>query len=152
TWQFIGPYAIPNGQTYGTNLIAVIGRVSSIAVDPSDPKHILLGAAAGGVWETDDTGATWAPRTDQTPSLAIGAIAFDSKAPKTVYAGSGEGNSEYAVLGAGVYKSTNGGSNWSVLTAAPFVGVGFYDLVVDPKHPKILYAGTIDRNGQRGGF
>ena len=30
----------------------------------------------------------------------------------------------------------------SVLASAPFVGVGFYDLVVDPKKPSILYAAT----------
>jgi hypothetical protein len=76
-WQAIGPSLIPNGQTYGTNRVDVIGRVSSIAIDPKNAKHILLGAAGGGIWESGDAGATWAPRTDQMPSLAIGAIAFD---------------------------------------------------------------------------
>ena len=121
--------------------IDVIGRVSSIAVDPNDPKHLLLGAAGGGIWESADTGATWPPRTDQMPSLAIGAIAFDPTNPKRVYAGSGEGNF-YANLGAGVYKSTDGGTTWTVSASAPFVGVGFYDLVVDPQTPTVLYAAT----------
>jgi hypothetical protein len=138
-WQAIGPSLIPKGQTYGTNRIDVIGRVSSIAVDPKNPKHLLLGAAGGGIWESADTGATWSPRTDQMPSLAIGAIAFDPTAPNKVYAGSGEGNF-YANLGAGIYKSADGGTTWSVLAAAPFVGIGFYDLVVDPKDPTVLYA------------
>ncbi len=140
-WQAIGPSLIPNGQTYGTNRVDVIGRVSSIAVDPNNPKHLLLGAAGGGIWESPDSGANWKPRTDQMPSLAIGAIAFDPAAPSRVYAGSGEGNF-YANLGAGVYKSTNGGTTWAVLASAPFVGVGFYDLVVDPKNPTVLYAAT----------
>jgi hypothetical protein len=119
----------------------VIGRVSCIAVDPSDPKHLLLGAAGGGIWESRDTGATWTPRTDQMPSLAIGAIAFDPTYPKKVYVGSGEGNF-YANLGAGVYKSTDGGATWAVAASAPFVGVGFYGLVVDPQTPAVLYAAT----------
>ena len=140
-WQAIGPSVIPNGQTYGTNRVDVIGRVSSIAVDPQQPKHLLLGAAGGGIWESADTGATWQPRTDQMPSLAIGAIAFDPKTPKKVYAGSGEGNFYYN-LGAGVYKSTDGGTTWSVSASAPFVGVGFYDLVVDPQTTAVLYAAT----------
>ncbi|HEV2842064.1 MAG TPA: hypothetical protein VGW39_12115 [Chthoniobacterales bacterium] len=139
-WESIGPALIPGGQTYGTNDIDVIGRVSSIAVDPGNPKHLLIGAAGGGIWESIDTGATWKPRTDEMPSLAIGAIAFDPTAPKKVYAGSGEGNF-YANLGAGVYKSTDGGATWAVLASAPFVGVGFYDLVVD-KTPTTLYAAT----------
>jgi photosystem II stability/assembly factor-like uncharacterized protein len=119
----------------------VIGRVSCIAVDPRNPKHLLVGAAAGGIWESKDTGATWNPRTDEMPSLAIGAIAFDPQGPKNVYAGSGEGNS-YSNLGAGIYKSTDGGTNWSVLTQRPFLGVGFYDLVVDPRDSAVLYAAT----------
>jgi hypothetical protein len=140
-WQSIGPTRIPNGQTYGTNRIDVIGRVSAIAIDPKDAKHILLGAAGGGIWESDDTGATWAARTDQMPSLAIGAIAFDPKNAKRVYAGSGEGNF-YSTLGAGVYASSDGGTTWSVLASAQFVGVGFYDLIVDPGSPSTLYAAT----------
>jgi hypothetical protein len=140
-WQAIGPSLIPNGQTYGSNDVDVIGRVSSIAVDPNDPKHLLLGAAGGGIWESRDTGATWTPRTDQMPSLAIGAIAFDPTNVKRVYAGSGEGNF-YANLGAGVYKSTDGGATWALSASAPFVGVGFYDLVIDPQTPAVLYAAT----------
>lgn len=140
-WKPLGPSLIPKGQTYGTNRIDVIGRVAAIAVDPKKPAHVLCGGAGGGIWESFDGGATWAPRTDQMPSLAIGAITFDPTSSKTVYAGSGEGNF-YFDIGAGVYKSTDGGTTWTVLAGAPFLGVGFYDLVVDPKTPKRMYAAT----------
>ncbi len=140
-WQFIGPTRVPNGQTYGTNRVDVIGRVSCVAFDPGNSKHVLCGAAGGGIWESADEGATWAPRTDKMPSLAIGAIAFDPKTPKMVYAGSGEGNF-YSSIGAGVYRSSDGGATWTTLAGAPFIGVGFYGLVVDPKDPTRLYAAT----------
>jgi hypothetical protein len=140
-WQSLGPSRIPNGQTYGTNRIDVSGRVACISVDPSDAKHVLVGAAGGGIWESSDGGATWLPRTDQMPSLAIGAIAFDPAHAKRVYAGSGEGNF-YANLGAGVYRSVDGGSTWNVLASAPFVGVGFFQLAVDPQDSNTLYAAT----------
>ena len=140
-WKPIGPSRIPNGQTYGTNRVDVIGRVACIAVDPKSAKHVLCGAAGGGIWESFDTGSNWAPRTDQMPSLATGAIAFDPTNPMIVYAGSGEGNF-YFNLGAGVYRSTDGGTTWKVIATAPFVGAGFYDLVVDPNVPKVLYAAT----------
>lgn len=140
-WQSLGPSRIPNGQTYGTNRVDVSGRVAAIAVDPSNPKHLLVGSAGGGIWESTDIGNTWQPRTDQMPSLAIGAVVFDPSNPKRVYAGSGEGNF-YANLGAGVYVSSDGGTTWKVLASAPFVGVGFFQLTVDPKDSQTLYAAT----------
>ena len=91
-WRSIGPYTIPNGQTYGASRVNVSGRVAAIAVDPHDPAHVLCGAANGGVWESHDRGASWAPRTDYQATLAVGAIAFDPTTPSTVYCGTGEGN------------------------------------------------------------
>src|SRR5262245_1998538 len=84
-WQPMGPSRIPNGQTYGSNRVDVIGRVSSVAVDPANPNHVLLGAAGGGIWESIDAGVSWAPRTDQMPSNAIGAVAFDPNDGTRVY-------------------------------------------------------------------
>ncbi len=144
SWRFIGPTLIPQGQTISsTHRVDVIGRVSCIAVDPRNSRHLLLGAACGGIWQSLDDGKTWHPRTDHLPSLAIGAIAFDPADPRKVFAGSGEGNF-YANLGAGVYASRDGGRTWRVLAAAPFHGVGFFDLVVDPKRPRVHYAATDD--------
>jgi hypothetical protein len=91
-WRSVGPKGIPNGQTYGSATTMVSGRLAAIAVDPSDSTHLLIGAAAGGVWETRDTGQTWRPRTDMMPTLSIGALSFDPSEPSIVYAGTGEGN------------------------------------------------------------
>ncbi len=140
-WRSLGPWTIPNGQTYGSSRVNVSGRVSAIAVDPSNPAHVLCGAAGGGVWESFDRGASWAPRTDFAATLTTGALAFDRKAPANVYCGTGEGNF-YWPFGAGILKSTNGGTTWSTLCTAPFVGQGFYDLLVDPANSSHLLAGT----------
>src|SRR5262245_33263468 len=65
-WTFVGP----------THLLSPLtpysGRVSSIAIDPFNSNHWLIGGATGGVWDTADAGATWRPVTDGQPSLAIG--------------------------------------------------------------------------------
>jgi hypothetical protein len=144
SWQGCGPSVIRNGQTYGSNRIDVIGRVSCIAVDPKNPAHLLVGSAAGGIWESQDAGATWAARTDLMPSLSIGAIAFDPVHTSIVYAGTGEGNSgAYSILGVGIYKSTDGGLHWSLMPGSTtFLGHGFFDLQVNPILPQQLYAGT----------
>lgn len=91
-WRFLGPTMMSNGQTYGDSRVVVSGRVSAIAVDPSNANHLLCGGAQGGVWESRDRGASWAPRTDTMPTLTVGAIAFNPSAPATVYCGTGEGN------------------------------------------------------------
>jgi hypothetical protein len=143
-WQWLGPALIPRGQTFGTgpgSRPSVSGRVAAIAVDPGNRRHLLVGSAAGGVWESFDTGATWAPRTDAQATLAIGALAFTPANPAVVYAGTGEGNF-FSRLGTGLLRSTDGGTTWSLRATAPFVGTGFYDLVVDRANPNRLLAAT----------
>jgi len=141
-WQSLGPTEIPNGQTYGGgpgSRVNVSGRVGAIAVDPGNAAHVLVGSAGGGIWESSDNGASWAPRTDYQPTLTTGAVAFDPVTPKTVYALTGEGNF-YASLGAGLLRSVDGGTTWSMLATSPFVGQGGYRLVVDPADTARLFA------------
>lgn len=143
-WRPLGPLLIPRGQTYGSgpgSRPSVSGRVAAIAVDPSRPQHVLVASAGGGIWETRDAGASWAPRTDQAATGAMGAIVFDPGNPLVAYAGTGEGNF-YSRLGTGILRSTDGGTTWAPLAGAPFVGTGFYDLVVDPGNTQHLFAAT----------
>ena len=138
-WRSLGPYTIPNGQTYGSSRVNVSGRVAAIAVDPTNASHVLCGAANGGVWESFDKGASWAPRTDYAATTAVGAIAFDPTNAKTVYCGTGEGN-WWAWLGAGVLRSNDGGTSWTSICTNPFVGQGFFDLKVHPSNHLLLLA------------
>jgi hypothetical protein len=143
-WRSIGPTVMHNGQTYGSgpgSRVDVSGRVAAIAVDPANGQHLLVGAAGGGIWESHDQGATWVARGDGLAALAMGAIAFDPTTPTTVYAGTGEGDF-YAGLGQGVYRSTDGGATWTLLAGAPFIGVGFSRLVIDPSDHHTIYAAT----------
>jgi photosystem II stability/assembly factor-like uncharacterized protein len=143
-WRFIGPRWIPEGQTYGSGPGAsppVSGRVTAIGIDPSDPLHLLVGSAGGGIWESADRGGTWAPRTDDQPILGIGALSFDPSDPRRVYAGTGEGNT-LEVPGVGILGSRDGGATWRVLPTQAFTGAFFYDLVVDPAEAKRLFAAT----------
>jgi photosystem II stability/assembly factor-like uncharacterized protein len=143
-WRPLGPFCMPHGQSYGSgsgSRPSVVGRVSSVAPDPGNANHILVGAAGGGVWESTDAGATWASRTDEQPSLAIGAIAFDPSNPSIVYSGTGEGDF-FSGLGTGLLRSTDGGTTWTVRATTPFVGLGFFDLIVDPVNGSHLLAAT----------
>jgi photosystem II stability/assembly factor-like uncharacterized protein len=140
-WRSLGPVVIPGGQPDATHFGDVSGRIAAVAIDPSDRKHILVGSAGGGVWESRNRGRTWSPRTDFAATLTVGALAFDPTDPTRVYCGTGEGNF-YSWLGVGVLTSENGGTTWRQLASGPFAGQGFFDLIVDPANGRRLLAAT----------
>lgn len=154
-WVPLGPAAIPNGQSLGgSERVLVSGRVTGIVVDPGTPSTIYLGTARGGVWKSEDAGVTWAPKSDNEVSLAIGALALAHSSPNVLYAGTGEGNIYYyrveneihslneSYEGSGLLKSMDGGDTWTVLGTAEFVGGCFYALAVHPTDPSTVFAAT----------
>jgi photosystem II stability/assembly factor-like uncharacterized protein len=155
TWVNIGPAPIniPAGKlTAFPKRSRWSGRVAYVEVDPSDPNHWLIGAPQGGIWETKDGGATWRPRTDNVPdtltppamgSLDMGAIAFAPSQPNIVYAGTGDAVFNRDAYGmAGVLKSTDGGTTWTLVATEPFVHAAFSDLRIHPHNPNLLLAAT----------
>jgi photosystem II stability/assembly factor-like uncharacterized protein len=151
-WTNIGPAPITDGQLGSPDPTAtrpVSGRIAALAVDPSDKTHWLAGAAQGGIWESHDSGTTWVPRTDDQPSLATGAIAF---APGgVVYAGTGEANFvPHAYAGAGLLKSTDGGSSWQLLAAANFAGSSFSSIKANPSNTDVVVVATAGGIAGRG--
>jgi len=82
-WIPIGPAPIPNGQTIGVST-PVSGRTIAIAVHPTNPDIVYVGAAQGGLYRSTDGGTNWTPLMDSALSLAIGAIAIAPSQPDTV--------------------------------------------------------------------
>ncbi len=143
-WKSLGPTSIPDGQTYGTggnHRIGASGRVAGVAVDPTDPQHILVASAGGGIWQTWDDGTTWSPQTDFEASLSMGAIAFAPSDPRRVYAGTGEGDSN-SRLGVGLLRSLDGGTTWRLLRSTFLSGFGVFDIAVDPNDPLHVFVAT----------
>jgi len=162
-WSSIGPTP-----TTGGTFSPVTGRVTTIAVDPSDTtgNTVLIGGAQGGIWRSTDAGVTWTAVGDQNASLAMGSIAFAPSSPSTVYAGTGEQASIGFDIyyGAGVLKSTDHGQTWTqTCTIAgptcPFIGpyldslnpgFGFFNfggahisyVAVNPSNPNLILAGA----------
>ena len=151
-WLPIGPAPIDRGQIGATlHVRPVTGRIGAIAVDPKAPAHWLVGAAQGGVWETKDAGQTWVPRTDDAPSLAMGAIAFAPNEESTVYAGTGEAvTSGDAYAGGGMLKSGDGGTTWTVVRETEFAAASVSGIVVSPADPNVVLATTTRGLGGKG--
>jgi photosystem II stability/assembly factor-like uncharacterized protein len=141
-WTLMGPTGFDSRiePTWGR----MSGRVRAMAIDPTNSSRLLLGTATGGVWLSANSGATWTALTDNQPSLAIGAVAFDPGNPATLYAGTGEANGTY--YSAGILKSTNSGANWSVLGASVFNRGAISGIAVSPADGNVVV--VCARNGK----
>lgn len=104
TWTSIGPANIG-------------GRVRSLLIDPQAPDVMLAGAVAGGVWRTSNGGASWAPIDDFMANLAVTTLAAAPGALHVIYAGTGESFNGDGIVGAGIFKSVDGGLSWAQLPA-----------------------------------
>ena len=116
------------------------GRIAAIAAhrEPDGKTTLFVGAASGGVWKSEDGGMTFRPVFDRQPVQSIGDIAIDPSNPKVVWVGTGESWTRNSVsVGNGVYKSVDGGENWS------FVGLPNSEritrILVDPKDGNTVY-------------
>src|SRR5258707_4198221 len=95
---------------------AMSGRISCIAGvhEPSGKITLLVGAASGGVWKSDDSGTRYRPVFDEQPVQSIGALTLDPKNSKNVWVGTGESWTRNSVsIGNGIYKSVDGGETWN---------------------------------------
>jgi len=89
------------------------GRITAIeGVMASDQLNLYVGTAGGGIWKSQNGGLSFAPVFDKY-CQSIGALAVEKNNAKVLYAGTGESNMRNTVsIGDGMYKSTDGGSNW----------------------------------------
>ncbi|MFZ1138380.1 MAG: glycosyl hydrolase [Candidatus Sulfotelmatobacter sp.] len=91
------------------------GRVAAVdAVEQNGRITVFVGAASGGVWKSENGGTTYRSVFDRESVQSIGAVTIDPSNSKTVWVGTGEGWVRNSVsVGDGVYKSTDGGENWT---------------------------------------
>lgn len=159
SWTPIGPFPIPNGQTT-TISTPVSGRVTAIAIHPTNPNVVYIGAAQGGVWRSTDGGATWVAIFDAAASLAIGALALAPTDPTILYVGTGEANgSADSYFGVGLYRIDgadtapvlNGPFNptptTDVIGARTFTGRSISKILVDPADAATIFVSTVSGIG-----
>ncbi len=121
------------------------GRTRSVVVHPNDVNTWWAGAVGGGIWKSTDAGGSWRCVTDDLPVLSVTTIDICKNQPDVLYAGTGEGFYNYdAIIGDGVFKSSDGGETWTQLNSTASNANFRYvnRLIVHPDHPDTLVVVT----------
>ena len=118
---------------------AMSGRIAALAAVHEGPRlTVYVGAASGGVWKSVNGGTTFKPVFDKQAVQSIGAVTIDPKNPKVIWVGSGEAwTRNSASIGDGVYKSTDGGDNWTNLGLRESERIA--KILVDPTESNTVY-------------
>ncbi len=120
-----------------------MGRVNCVDASPGLPNRLFIGTPDGGVWRSDDGGATWLPRTDFLPVLGVSSIVIDPVNTNTIYIATGDadGGDSYSI---GVWKSLDGGTNWAATGLAWPLNTynSIYKLAINPGNSQQLFAAT----------
>jgi len=107
--------------------------ISTMAINPASPE-IIYAAAGTSLLKTTDGGLSWnATGYDQMTPIAT--IAIDPLDPNVIYIGTGD-------YWSGLFKSTDGGNNWTSQVTGLLPQASVTDLVINPVNPNIIYAGT----------
>ena len=120
----------------------VRNRKSSVSGVSGDPLVYYAGAAAGGLWKTEDGGNFWRPVFDGEDTHSIGALAVSTLDNQVVWAGTGEPHIRSNVtVGDGVYKSTDGGETWSHMGLEETGRIS--RIVIDPRDPSKVFVAAL---------
>ncbi|MBT4678777.1 MAG: glycosyl hydrolase [Flavobacterium sp.] len=130
------------------------GRVADIDVNPNDPTEFYVGYASGGLWYTNNNGASFTPLLDNSPTQNVGDIAVDWN-NRTIWVGTGEKNSSRSsYAGIGMLKSNNQGKTWEHVGLSDSHHVS--RIVINSENPEEVVVGVIGHlytpNKERGVF
>jgi photosystem II stability/assembly factor-like uncharacterized protein len=117
------------------------GRVRDIAADPTTRDRVYIATGSGGLWRSDDGGATFTSAWLSQLPQSMGAVAVDSRG--VVWSGTGEpdhgGGSAY--YGKGVYKSADRGSTWTNMGLQDGDTIG--QIVIDPRDDNRVFVAVM---------
>lgn len=124
TWTWMGPYY--------TSYV-----MDDVRVDPSNPQTVY--ASSNGLWKSTDGGATWTKIHPTTRGDNLETLAIVPSSPQTLYFAVGNTTGQ---TDGGLFKTADGGGNWTGVSAGLPGGTTVRALVTDPYQTQIVYAGT----------
>ena len=139
--QFTSIWPATNPQSMGALVIASNGTLFA-GTGEANPGGGSITYGGSGVYRSVDGGATW-QRVGLTNSGAIGRLAVDPTDPQHIFAAAA-GDLFNPGGERGVYKSTDGGSTWSLVLNGDNDTTGAVDLAIDPLNPNRVFAAMWD--------
>lgn len=152
-----------NGKTWEYAGLPESHHIGKVQLHPSDPNtawvavlgHLYSPNKERGVYKTTDGGKTWKQTLYVDDNTGVVDVDINPQNPNELYAAAwyrtrSAWNFEEGGKTSGIYKSTDGGNTWALLTkeGAGFPigeGVGRIGIAVYPKNPQIIYA-VMDNN------
>ncbi len=126
------------------------GRISDIAIDPSDKRTWYVGVSAGGVWKSTNGGISFSPIFDGQSSFSIGTVTIDPANTNVIWVGTGENNAQRVVAyGDGIYKSIDGGRSWANMGLKTSEHIG--RVLIDPRNSDVVYVAAHGPLWRKGG-
>ena len=118
------------------------GRISAIAVAPSDAKTIYVGTSDGLVQVTTNRGQTWTNITrPPLPNRWVSRIAVSPTDPRVAYVVFNGFNTHTPDAPGHVFKTTDRGRTWRDISG-DLPDVPALSIVLDPNAPGTIYIGT----------
>jgi hypothetical protein len=140
TYQPSWPVSFP--QATGAVAIAGDGTIY-VGTGETNPGGGSMTYEGDGVYKSTDHGASW-QHIGLTGSANIGAIAIDPNDSQRVYVAAG--GSLFRDGGdRGVYRTADGGLNWTLVLAPPTAAAGAVDVQLDPANSSRIFASMWDR-------
>ncbi len=120
----------PSGWTHTSGWNPGTGRISAMAIHPTNQNIIYVGSPGGGLWKSTNAGANWAPLTDNNSTwMSIFAITIDPSDQNIIYVGTSTGL---------LLKSINAGTSFTSTGAGP--GGTIRKILIHPTATNIVFA------------
>jgi photosystem II stability/assembly factor-like uncharacterized protein len=130
--------SVDAGATWNPAFEGLAGNAVLALAQVPQTAGTLYAGTSHGVFKTTDGGAHWAAASAGSSPAANGVVDTLVVTPSAIYAGVSESLSPGPAPG--LFKSVNGGVNWSQLDLGRD-GVVVTALAADPTNPRVLYAG-----------
>ncbi|MBQ4822004.1 T9SS type A sorting domain-containing protein [Aquimarina sp. MMG016] len=138
SWQAFGPFTHTNTGSWSSGQ----ARINTIIVDPNVSTTWYVGAPAGGLWKSTNSGVDWSPLTDNLPQIGVSGIAIDYNNSNIIYIATGDDDGA-DTLSAGVFKSTDAGQTWNQTGLNPEnTPSSMNDIYMHPTNSNVLWVAT----------